>query len=89
MPGKVICRGKGKGPHNVLLETKMGRVVVPGRNVRRAVTPMTDTPKTCFTCRHWKADEGKLTVGTCALLQATTPARQVCIRWEEPEKIEW
>lgn len=33
-PGRVICRGKGKGPHNVLLETKIGRVVVPGRNVR-------------------------------------------------------
>ena len=27
MPGKVICRGKGKGPHNVLLETKIGREV--------------------------------------------------------------
>lgn len=33
-PGQVICRGKGKGPHNVLLETKIGRVVVPSRNVR-------------------------------------------------------
>ncbi|NLW90024.1 MAG: hypothetical protein GXY34_00265 [Syntrophomonadaceae bacterium] len=34
IPGRVICRGKGKGPHNVLIETKIGRVVVPGRNVR-------------------------------------------------------
>ena len=45
--------------------------------------------KTCFNCRWWRADAGKLTVGTCHILHATTPARQVCIRWEEPEKIEF
>ncbi len=43
--------------------------------------------KRCFTCGWWKTDEGKLNIGTCSKLQAKTPARQVCIRWVESEKI--
>lgn len=35
VPGRVVCRGRGKGPRNVLIETAQGLVVVPGRNVRR------------------------------------------------------
>jgi|GEM_PF-2967094 len=34
VPGRVVCRGREKN-RNVLIETALGRVVVPGRNVRR------------------------------------------------------
>ena len=37
MKGRVICRGQQKN-RNILLETANGRVVVPGRNVRRIET---------------------------------------------------
>lgn len=33
--GTVICQGKGPGPKNVLVNTHLGKVVVPRGNVRR------------------------------------------------------
>ncbi len=34
-PCRVLARAKGPGPRNALVETAVGRVVVPWRNVRR------------------------------------------------------
>lgn len=33
--GTVICRGRGPGPRNGLVKTKIGLVVVPAGNVRK------------------------------------------------------
>jgi len=34
LPGTAIAMGRHKGPKNVLVETSLGRVVVPRGNVR-------------------------------------------------------